>query len=161
MIPVTNQQQLTLIINQILQDILEQIAFETGKELQQYVQREWYEAHSPEMYQRTYDLLNSIVNSKVEQKGSKFEVSVYFDRASITPNFLGGGKWNEHMGFDGAIFTEGLIETIEEGNLSPYSKSYARKGIHMVQETAMWLAENLPKIAMRIFRKNGIDVVIT
>jgi hypothetical protein len=158
---ITNWPQLKQYIENILKQCLEEIVLETGKELQKHVQTEWYEAHSPQFYDRTYQLLNSITNSKVEQKGNKFEVTIGFDHSMIVPNFLANGGFNEHMGFDGIPFVEGLIETIEEGNLSPYSPSYARNGIHMVEKTAYWLATNLLRISKDVFRKNGINLLIT
>lgn len=161
MATISNWPQLKIIIGALLKECLEEIALETGKELQKYVQTEWYEAHAPEFYNRTYQLLNSITDSKVEQNGNSFKVSIYFDHESIVPNFLGDGGFNEHMGFDGAPFVDGLIETIEEGNLSPYSPPYARDGIHMVEKTAYWLAVNLPKIAQKVFMRNGVQVTIT
>lgn len=156
---VSNSIQLKNLINEILKDCLKEIALEAGKELQQYVQKEWYEAHSPEMYKRTYQLLNSITNTDIRQKGSGFEIEVGFDKSSIIPNFLGGDLWNEHMSFNGEPFVSGLIETIEEGNLSPYSPPYARNGIHMLENTAFWLAQNLPRIAKKVFAKYGMYLI--
>jgi hypothetical protein len=161
MFTITDWSSLKWTVERILKDCLEEIAFETAKELQRRVQTDWYEAHSPQFYDRTYQLLNSIINSKVEQKGNKFEVTIGFDHSIITPNFLGGNGFNEHMGFDGIPFIEGLIETIEEGNSSPYSPNYARQGINMVEKTAYWLATNLLKISKEIFRKYGINLIIT
>jgi hypothetical protein len=161
MLTITNWGQLKSYIENILKQCLEKIALETAKELQKHVQTDWYEAHSPQFYDRTYQLLNSITNSNIEQKGNKFIVSVYFDHTMITPNFLDNDGFNEHMGFDGEPFVEGLIETIEEGNLSHYSPSYARNGIDMVEKTAYWLTTNLLKISKEVFRKNGINLIIT
>jgi hypothetical protein len=157
----TNWEQFKFYINNILIECLEEISNQTGKELQKYVQSEWYEAHSSIDYDRTMQFLNSIINTKVESKGGGFIVSVAFDEKSIIPNFLGSGMWNEHMGFSGAPFVGGLIETIEEGNLSPYSPPYARTGIHMLEKTAYWLTINLPKIAKQVFVSHGMNVTIT
>jgi hypothetical protein len=161
MLVVNDWSSLKWTIERILKQCLEEIALQTAKELQKHVQTEWYEAHSPQFYDRTYQLLNSITNSNIEQKGNKFIVSIYFDHTMITPNFLGNNGFNEHMGFDGIPFVGGLIETIEEGNLSPHSPSYARNGIHMVEKTAYWLSTNLLKISKEVFRKYGINLIIT
>lgn len=161
MIPITNQQQLILIINQLLEDILEQIAKEAVEYLRIYVDTFWYQAHYPNMYKRTRQMLDSITHSEVKRKGNKFDVSIYFDASQITPNFLGDGMWNEHMSFSGEPFTVGLVDTIELGNPSPFSPDYAEEGIGMFAETDKWLDTEIPKIAKRIFKENGIDVVIT
>jgi hypothetical protein len=148
--------QLKAHINQIIKACLDEIALETGKELQKQVQAEWYEAYSPQFYSRTYQLLNSITNTKVESSGSGYRIVVYFDTASITPNFLANGGFNEHMGFNGAPFVSRLIDVVENGNNSPV---FSRSGIHMLEDTATWLTGNLPKIVKRVFEKYGMYIV--
>jgi hypothetical protein len=161
MIPITNQQQLILIINELLEEILEQIARETVEYLRIYVDTLWYQDHWPDLYKRTYQLLDSITHSNIQRNGNKFDISIYFDSSKIIPRWIEGNAWNEHMGFDGSEFTMGLVQTIEEGNPSPFSPDYAEEGIGMFEATDKWLDKELPKIAKRIFKENGIDVVIT
>jgi hypothetical protein len=161
MIPITNQQQLTLIINELLENILQKIAEETVEYLKRYVDIFWYQTHYPTIYNRTYEMLNSVTHSNIEKVGNRFDVFIYFDASQITSQLLGEGLWNQHMGFDERIFTVGLIDSVEQGNPSPYSPDYAREGIHMFEATDIWLDKEIPKIAKKIFKENGIDVVIS
>lgn len=47
-----------------------------------HVQR-FYADYDPEMYQRTYQLMHSLVKSNVRSTGSGYEAEVYFDLGSI------------------------------------------------------------------------------
>ena len=156
---VTTPAQLKAHINAIIQTCLQEIAKETEEYLKIYVETLWYGDHFPDRYQRTFQFLNSITKSEIEMKGNKMNVAIYFDTSKITPNFLGNGEWNQHMGFNGQPFVDGLIETIENGNPSPYSPSYARGGIGMLKETSKWLEKELPRIAKRVFEKYGLHII--
>lgn len=157
---VNNEVQLKNLLNEIIQECLKEISKETQKYLKQFVETEWYNAHQPEIYNRTYQMLESIIQFPQKQKGNKFEVSIGFDTSKIIPNFLGGDLWNEHMSFNGSSFTEGLIEVLENGNPSPFSPSYARNGIAMLENTAKWLEKELPRIVKNTFAKYGMYIIL-
>jgi len=157
---VTNWIELKDLIDKILKECLHEIAEESAKYLKQFVEINWYNAHTPQIYNRTFQMLDAISRSEIKQKGNKFDVAIFFDTAKITPNYLGDGLWNEHMGFNGAGFTSGLIQTLEEGNPSPYSPSYSNDGIEMFKNTSDWLEKKLPSIASKIFAKHGLKVLI-
>ena len=156
-VTIISEKQFKDFINKILQECIQEITKQAAEYLKDFVNREWYQSNSPAMYQRTYEFLNSIVSSQVKKKSNGFEAKVYFDTSLITPNFLGGDLWNQHMSFDGSPFTNGLVEVIENGNPSPY---YNPDGIHMFSETAKWLENELPKIAKSVFAKYGILIYL-
>lgn len=169
---VTNYEQLKMMINLLIQNCLKEIAKETEDYLRKFVEKNWYNAYSPTMYDRTYDLLNSITRTSVQTMGNSFNISIYFDTDKIKPDdrmgtlnlYLSdfwGTEWNAHMSFDKREFTSGLIETLEFGNPSPYSPSYAEQGISMLEKTTLWLKYELPNIAKRVFAKHGMNVSIT
>ena len=49
------------------------------------MQSEWYDAHSPSLYQRTYEILNSITVSDVQAVAGGYQVKVFFDDSKISP----------------------------------------------------------------------------
>jgi hypothetical protein len=151
-------EELSTIINFLLQECLKEIAEETTRQLKFYVETVWYGSYTPEIYIRTYNLLESFVNSGVESKSGGFNVDIFSDTSKIIPNLLPDNLWNQHMGFDNKTpFTGGLIETLENGNPSPY---YSHDGIQMFEQTAKWLEKNLILISKKVFNSYGINLFI-
>lgn len=153
-------EQLKSIINAVLKDCLREIAEKTTLELKEYVLGVWYGSYTPISYERTYQMLDSITHSEIEPHGDSFNVAVFFDTDKISSNYT-GGTWNQHMsvGASGGDFSnDDFIQVLEEGNPSPL---YSNSGMQMFEQTSKWLEKNLPSIAMKVFAKYGITVIIT
>jgi hypothetical protein len=94
--------------------------------------QEYYNSYSPVIYERTYNLLNSLRISPIEQSGNMLMISVYFDRDSAThPSIFGGEegyvanlinegwKWNHDIGINHLSHYEGfhfIEKSIDEFN---------------------------------------------
>lgn len=65
--------------------------------------REFYSDYSPEMYERTYQLYNSLVKSGVEWNGGNgYTVYVYFDYNSL--NYMTGAQPSGEQVMDAAAY---------------------------------------------------------
>lgn len=91
--------------------------------------RLWFSRYTPELYQRTGDLINSLSIKQLKNSNGKFEALIYFDKDKIRQeegNFGGAYPFNIHMSLDGATEYNGMdignwiLIWINEGSSSPY-----------------------------------------
>lgn len=105
---------------------------EVVKELQGHVAKElwdnWYQYSSPDtVYERTYQLLNSITFRQTKNQKKLIEFEIYYDESRIIPdNGTDDKPWWRHKsmrpgygGNTGSDFITGLTEVMEHGNPSP------------------------------------------
>lgn len=97
--------------------------------------QDYYASYTPIVYERTYNLMNSLRISPIEQIGSFLTINVYFDREAAThPSIFGGEngyvanlindgwKWNHDIGinhlshYEGFHFVEKSIDEFNSRN---------------------------------------------
>jgi len=113
------------------------------KEIQQYLMKHLY-ANTPEDYERTWDLFNSLTVKEIKTSGDIYTIEVYFDKDKIKSNEI-LNNWNQHMSFvtknrsageakywEGQSISQALPWWIELGE---DSLIFPREGIHMVKNT--------------------------
>ena len=125
-------------VNREIDKRLHELGQAMVEKLKDYTQQ-WYSSYSPQDYERTGDLINSITYSV---KGRT--VRVIFDmRKFHTAKVNDGEGWQPHRGFDGIEFTYGLIDWIENGGNGGVLSNPRRDdgGIHMIENTQQWLDE--------------------
>ena len=92
-----NTKQAHKILEQIRLNSLDDFAERVAENLQDNIKEMWYDAYTPEGYDRTYELLNS-----VGIRQTKAGRQVYIDEDSITNGGRQGGDgWTEHVGVTG------------------------------------------------------------
>lgn len=163
---IDNGKRLKRALDGILKKALEEISTQVRDEIHEYLLVDFYMRleYTPtkESYERTYELLQSITASIVENKKGVLNVDVYFDISKINA-YENVNGWNSHMSLNGDDFYEDrpisswLIEWIEEGNSGTMGNNPI-KGIHMLKETSQWTNENLDRIIKSIFGRYGLKL---
>jgi hypothetical protein len=126
---------------------LEKIGEEIKSVLRFNLLNDWYKEHTPQYYDRTNMLIDSISVSKAEKVGNVYQVRIYFDEAKILhvpankPGFFPSHMniTNGESEYGGMSYGELLPLWLEEGqdsSIHPYV------GIHMVQTTEDWIRED-------------------
>ena len=132
-------------INADMNDILKKIAEDIKETLYDYINKNWYGVNTPNNYQRTHNVLNSITVDKIQTLGNKKEVFIYFDESKIISNQTEAGHWNQHMSLDGSASWGGqsighwVVEWMNSGQKSP---AYSYGGIKFIENTVEELEKN-------------------
>jgi len=155
---------------------LGEVAKKVEQVVKDYVMENWYNAYTPTQYTRTYEFINSLTISKVEELGNgQYSVVLFFDTNKIYPSAPDGiGRWSRHASiteveWDGGTprlnddVSDWIPYWISEGQNSPiYGALHDDrfKGIKIpenvkkkVEETSIHLKE-----ISRILRAKGINV---
>ena len=64
--------------NKLIKPILSEIADKTLIELKNTVQEKLYDSYTPKLYERTYELLDSISKTKVYQEDGFYKVKIFY-----------------------------------------------------------------------------------
>jgi hypothetical protein len=129
---------LSAVVPNVLLDLAEQIK----DSLKQNLKQNWYDKSTPQNYQRSFDLLNSITCSSVYEDGSNgYKVEVYYDISKIKPTGMPVGLFPRHMNItDNEPSNQYLPLWIEEGETSSI---HAYEGIEVVEQTTQeWMSAN-------------------
>jgi hypothetical protein len=146
---------------------LREVAIVISGKLQDFLQKNWYNAHTPQSYERTYQLINSVSISDVEDNGNAFEVKVFFDSNKMNPipapsadmfpsytNVTNGDTyWN---GVSLSILVPYFVEQGQSSSIHSY------KGVGSVEKTIKWARSGkfLSKAVKESLQKSGISVEI-
>jgi hypothetical protein len=124
--------------NNIVLDI-QKIGEEVKNVLRNNVRVLWYERNgmnwTPQDYERTWQLIDSISVSKAIKLGNKYQVEVYYDTDKIVPMYGTEDKpWTRHMSItDFSDVSEAIPFWVEEGNNN--SPIYSYEGVYPVKTT--------------------------
>lgn len=55
----------------------------TKKKLTEITNKSWYQTYNPKVYQRTYELINSINGKVIKNKSGDYTICVFFDTGKI------------------------------------------------------------------------------
>lgn len=132
--------------------------------LKRLLEERLYKACTPSMYDRTYELLDSISHSEViKLNNDTYYVEIYYDTDKIRSyprkeNGLFTYKWGQHTSFDGEDVSMWIPKWIEEG--TPNNKFYQHEGTNSVEDTKKWLEKEynrLFRIALKQKYGNNIQ----
>jgi len=118
-------------INQNIKLSLDQVAQQVQQMVKDFIIQELYQNYKPTEYDRTYEFLNSVSVSKVEEitKG-KYMVQIYFDTSLIHP-YITSSFWNAHASVTGHNMSSFIPLFLEEG--TDFPSLYPREGIHSME----------------------------
>lgn len=109
---------------------LELVGEKVKEEVQDYIQKNLYDASSPNKYTRTMEYLNS-VDVKVVDKNT---VEIYFDTDKISPRDPDGeGRWSSHQNITNGVDVSDLIPEFMEYGVS--GSKYDRSGIYAIENS--------------------------
>lgn len=109
---------------------LEAVGEKVKEEVQDYIQRNLYDASSPSKYTRTMEYLNS-VSVKVIGNNS---VEIYFDTDKISPRDPDGeGRWSAHQNITNGVNVSDLIPEFMEYGVS--GSKHDRSGIYAIENS--------------------------
>ncbi len=121
-----NLKEVEQYIGKIIEQEIKKIGEETRKAVRLELKNRFYgrPGYSPTQtetayYQRTFQLLDSIVCDSVKIDGNTYSVKIYSDPNKMIPAYGEDGYWSQHQSIvDGSPFNEHLMEVIENGNPS-------------------------------------------
>jgi len=143
-IDITRWSQFTKVYNNIMNESLPKIGEKIAEVLKQYVEDNWYSVE-PEIYKRTFEVLNSITVSKIDRPNKDtWSIFIFFDGQKINPNYStfpvpdGVIRFNHHMSLDGSTKYSG--NTIGEWvvywmNYGQNSTKCSYEGVHFLEDT--------------------------
>lgn len=132
---------------------LEQIGKEIKSVLRHELLTTWYETYTPQYYERTNMLIESISVSKAKKVGNSYEVKIFFDETKILPVESDKGMFPAHMNitdgsniYNGMSYGELLPLWVEKGQ---HSSIHSYTGVKMTERTVDWIKEdNYLKVRM-------------
>ena len=133
--------QIDVQLNRKLVVAMDKVGETVMKNLEDYIQKNWYDAYSPTHYKRTYEFIRSITKTDAKFINGVCTVEVYFDEDKIKANYTNDGTWNQHASIHGEVVSNAIVEWIEYGN-NPNRKTtaiYSYDGIHMIDAMVSWL----------------------
>lgn len=77
--PITTYAQIQKKLDDIARQSLEKIALEVQALWENYIQTRFYDMYNPQIYKRSYDLLNSILVSNIYKSGTQWAISIFMD----------------------------------------------------------------------------------
>lgn len=121
-----NLKEVEQYIGKIIIEEIKKIGEETRKAVRMELKTRFYgrPGYSPDAketayYQRTMQLLDSIVCSPVRISSNEYSISIYSDPDKMIPSYGEDGYWSQHQSIvDNSPFNEHLMEVIEYGNPS-------------------------------------------
>lgn len=121
-----NLKEIEQYLGKIIMEEIKKIGEETRKAVRMEIKTRFYgrpgyepDAKETAYYQRTFQLLDSIVCSAVKVSGNEYSVNIYSDSNKMIPAYGEPGYWSQHQSIvDNSPFNENLMEVIENGNPS-------------------------------------------
>ena len=123
-----------------LQLISKDICEAVKEKLQDNLNKFWYSNYSPQSYQRTWELFDSITGIIRRDSRCNYTICIYFDSDKIHAVENDNG-WNFHMGFNSEAFTESLVSSIEHGMKGSFFNPRRGEAAHMIEFTQKWANE--------------------
>lgn len=138
----TNVKQIEKYLEKMVVIGLDEVAEITKQKLIDTVENRLYDAWTPEMYERTGWLLQSISKTKVVKVYGRYVVEIYFDTRTMQPQ-LRYPNWNAHADFWGEWQGDKIAKWIEEGTENRY---YEHDGIWAVRDTILWIKKEFNRL---------------
>lgn len=139
----------------IVKDILEEIAEEVRQELHDTVWKKLYLSYTPKVYQRTYELLDSISKTEVkENSNGEYYVEIYYDTDKIFPHVYTDGRPNAHATSKGVDISDQIPYMVEYDY--SYGKYKDNNGIHAIDDVKKWIDKEFNKKFKQKLLQRGI-----
>ena len=165
------QKELERALLGVLKEAMNEIAIKVRNRLQENLMTDWYmrqDAPLEGVYERTYELYQSIEAEPVKNKKGGIETHIFFNLNNIKSYTYSSG-FNAHASLNGKTSYQGtpikawLIEWIENGIEERPGANYTGnqpiiEGAHMLLRTSEWLDKNLNNIIQSTFREYGINI---
>lgn len=155
----SNKEQLRRYLEKMVKDGLEYCAWRAESMLIKLLEERQYDAYDPKMYDRTFELLNSISHSEVIKVNNLYYVEIYYDTDKIRsyPRQEGAFgqyvKWGQHTDFGNEDVSEFIPKWIEKG--TPNNPYYKHKGTHSMEDTRDWLKHEYNRLFRIALKKYG------
>mgnify|MGYP001214832158 CR=1 FL=1 len=161
-----------------LQVAAQEATKKAGEEIKEvlrfYVQKNWYNAHTPSQYERTMQMIDSISVRHVKENANKYSAVIYFDFDRIAPasNIYDRGpyQFNTHMSLDGSTSYAGksigefIVRWANEGQDNPLTvggKSvFPREGAYFLEDTYEYAQDETVQLINEALRQAGFESVI-
>lgn len=158
----SNKNQLRRYLEKMVIDGLNYCCYRAEAMLKKLLQERLYDAYDPKMYDRTFELIDSISHSEVIKVNNTYYVEIFYDDDMIRSyprkeNGLYTYKWGQHTSFDNEDVSHWIPLWIEEGTDNKY---YSHKGTHSIEDTREWLSKEynrLFRIALKQKYGNNIE----
>lgn len=128
--------------------------------LRKLLEERQYDAYDPKMYDRTFELLNSISHSEVIRlNNNTYFVEIYYNTDKIrsypreTGTFGQYIKWGQHSDFKNEDVSQWIPLFIEDG--TPNNPYYQHEGTHSMEDTKEWLKKEYNRLFRIALSKYG------
>lgn len=116
--------------------------------LKKLLEERLYDSYNPKLYERTYELLDSISHSEIIKSNNSYYVEIFYDTDKIRsyPRQQNGltYMWGQHTSFSGEDVSMWIPKWIEEG--TPNNKYYQHSGTHSMEDTKKWLLQEYNRL---------------
>ena len=141
--------------NKLIKPILSEIADKTLIELKNTVQEKLYDSYTPKLYERTYELLDSISKTKVYQEDGFYKVKIFYDTDKIFPHIRSAKEgYNAHALWDGTDISDSIPFMVEYEY--PYGEYKTENGIHAIDDVKDWINREFNKLFIKKLKEKGI-----
>lgn len=155
----SNRGQLERYLEKMVKDGLEYCAWMAENMLKKLLKERLYDAYDPKMYDRTFELLNSISHSEIiKLNNGTYFIEIYYDTDKIRSyprergDFGQYVAWGRHTSFKDEDVSEWIPLWIEEGTKNKY---YSHKGTHSVEDTKKWITKEYNRLFRIALKKYG------
>lgn len=121
---------------------LEYCAYRAETKLKELLKKRVYE-FEPEIYERTFELLNSISKSEVIKVHNSYYVEIYYDTDKIRSYPRDYPLWGQHTDFSGNDVSYWIPKFIEEGTDNKY---YSHKGTNSIEDCKDWIKKEYNRL---------------
>lgn len=136
-------------MEEYLSTIVEMTAQEAGNMIKQMLidnLEDWYSTYTPEVYNRTYEVLNAIKVSSIEKSRYRYYVEIYFDLDEISDS-------HQIMKTE---YREAFPQIIEDGWTTPWG--FSREGSHAFENLQNDIDHDLKERIKDFLDRHGYDV---
>lgn len=158
----SNTNQLKKYMDKMSREGLEYCAWRAENMLRKLLEDRLYDLYDPIMYDRTFELLNSISHSDIiKLNNGTYCVEIYYDVSKIRsyPRTTGGltYNWGQHTSFNNEDVSRWIPKWIELGTDNKY---YSHEGTHSMEDTKKWISKEynrLFRLALKIKYGNNME----
>lgn len=147
-------------INQIISEVIDEIAENYLKKLTEYIEKYVYEPKEPKQYKRTYEFLNSFEKLPQAKKVMREIIQeIYFDSKKLTYEKQASGLWQH--GVEGSNYIKRMAEILNNETLNKkYSQVEGALNIgtngYYWEEFSKYIDDNVVKDIKTSFNKRGV-----
>ena len=142
-------------INKQLESCMKEVGRQLRDEMKDYLFQKWYKAYTPEEYNRSFNLLDSI-EFELLKTGSTIAVKVGYNTDLIKPEYDEYSYWNQHMSMDGQDVSDVLPYYIEFGNGK--NLYYRYDGIGVLEYMRKYMEDNATVKLATLLHLKGIKI---